>query len=653
MCGIIGQINYLKSNNINVFENTKKLIKKLVHRGPDDQGIWLNETKDVCFGHTRLSILDLSEKGKQPMISKNLRYVISYNGEIYNHLILRKKLQEKYSINFQWNGTCDTETLLACIENIGITETLNNINGMFSFALWDNKYKKLYLVRDRLGEKPLYYGWVNNSFVFSSELGPIKLLNNSQRELSSEAINSYFNFSFIPAPFTIYKNIYKLEAGKILTVSLNNMKEKKMNIESYWDLKKIAVENKNILDNENLDPYSIFDKKLNHVIENQLISDVPLGVFLSGGIDSSLVAAIASKKKINLKTFTVGFEDNGFSEIKSAGKIANYLKTDHHEFMLNSNELINSVNKINEIYQEPFADSSQIPTYLICKNASKHIKVALTGDGGDEIFGGYNRYIFGPKIWNAIKFLPHNLKKFISSILLNVPVNKLLYFLKFFLNLKNKDKSQINSHIKKIIDGFYFSKNLDEFLYSMKINFKNKDKLLINNLTEFNTNKLIENYSKNKILSNSVENLMIDDSLTYLPDDILTKLDRASMYCSLETRCPYLDHDIIKLSWNYSIDKKIKKSKGKIFLREILNNYVPNTLTQNPKQGFAMPINSILKSGLKKWAKELIYDEKKKYSNILNFNEVDKLWNENSQNKFDNSSKLWTILVFISWLSNN
>tara|TARA_B100001250_G_scaffold90877_1_gene75540 strand:+ start:10332 stop:12293 length:1962 start_codon:yes stop_codon:yes gene_type:complete len=651
MCGIVGQINYLNSNNINVFENIKKLTDKLHHRGPDDKGIWLNSSRDVCIGHTRLSILDLSKNGSQPMISKNSRYVISYNGEIYNHLNLRKELEEVYENNLAWNSSCDTETLLRCIEKFGVKETLNKSKGMFSFAVWDNKLNQLTLVRDRIGEKPLYYGWVNDSFVFSSELGPIKLLNKSENKINEIAINAFFNFNFIPAPHTIYKNIYKLEPGKIFTITLDNMRERKFNIESYWDLKKIATVSKDFNKDYNLSPYKLFDEKLNNVIQNQLISDVPIGVFLSGGLDSTLVTAIASKKMENLKTFTVGFDENNFSELKSARKIANYLKTDHTEIMLNSNELENSINKINEIYQEPFADSSQIPTYLICKNASKYIKVALTGDGGDETFGGYNRYIFGPRIWNSIKFLPNDIKKIMAFIFNKIPNDRLYFFLKFFLNLKNRDKSQIKSHIQKIIEGFLFSNNLDEFLYSMKINFKYKDKLLKNNLKKFDTDQLVKIYSKNKVMLNSVEKLMLDDSLTYLPDDILTKVDRASMYCSLETRCPYLDNEIIEFSWKNNLNLKIKKNEGKLFLRNILKNYIPNSLTEKPKQGFAMPVNSLLKSTLKNWATELIYDEKEKYSEFLNFNEVELLWKEHLSNKCDNSAKLWSILVFVSWLS--
>ena len=652
MCGILGQINYLNNNNINVFENINKITKTLKHRGPDDQGIWLNSSKNVCFGHTRLSILDLSKNGNQPMISNNSRYVISYNGEIYNHLSLRKKIKEEFQENIIWKSTCDTETLLNSIERYGINKTLQLCKGMFAFAIWDNKLKKLSLVRDRMGEKPLYYGWIDNSFFFSSELGPFKLLNKSQNTLNNIAINSYFNFSYIPAPNTIYKDIFKLEPGKILTISLENMKQKKFHLERYWDLKNIVITSKKHSKNKDFNQ-NLLDEKLNDVIETQLISDVPLGVFLSGGIDSSLIAAIASKKIKNLKTFTVGFEENNFSEIKSARNIAKYLNTDHNEIMLDSNELQNSVDKINDIYQEPFADSSQIPTYLICKNASSQIKVALTGDGGDEIFGGYNRYIFGPSIWNNSKFIPKNFKKKLAFLLSKIPNKNLYYILKFFINLKNKDTSQIKSHIQKIIEGFYFSNNLDEFLFSMKINFKDKGRLFKNYLNEYDTNKLLDIYSKNKSLLNSVENIMLEDTLSYLPEDILTKVDRASMYCSLETRCPYLDKDLIELSWKYDLDLKIKKNKGKILLRNILNKYIPNSITEKPKQGFALPINFMLKTSLKKWAKELIYDGKQKYSNILNFNEVERLWRSHLNNNCDHSTKLWSILIFISWISKN
>tara|TARA_B100000795_G_C22787128_1_gene435153 strand:+ start:129 stop:2087 length:1959 start_codon:yes stop_codon:yes gene_type:complete len=651
MCGIIGQINYLKLNNIDIFTNIKKTINSLRHRGPDDNGIWINDHKNVCFGHTRLSILDLSTNGKQPMSSSNSRYTITYNGEIYNHLDLRKKINSKFADEVKWKSNCDTETLLVSIEVDGVLKTLKNIQGMFAFAVWDNKLKKLFLARDRVGEKPLYYGWVNNTFIFSSDISSFKLLNRSKNPLNYEAISSYFDYGYIPAPLTIYKDVFKLEPGKVFSVELQNIRSKTSKIEPYWELEKIILQSKN--KTFEINPENNLEKKLIKSVNSQMISDVPIGVFLSGGIDSTLVASIASKNVDKLKTFTLGFSDGDFSEINDASKIAKHLKTEHHEIILDQIELNEAVFKINDIYQEPFADSSQIPTYLISKYSSKEIKVALTGDGADEVFGGYNRYVHGPALWNKLRFIPNIFKKNIFFILSKIPSNKLLFFLKLILNLKNKDKSQVNTHLKKIIDGFYFSENMDEFLYSLKINFKYKEKLLKHSKKESNVRKILKNYSKNKVLNDSTENLMLNDTLTYLPDDILTKVDRASMFNSLETRCPYLDKDLISLAWSYSLESKINNGKGKLMLKDILHKYVPKKLIDKPKQGFAMPISSFLKNSLKDWAENLIYNKKYIYDHILDFDSLNDIWKKHLNNYQDNSSELWTALVFISWLKNN
>ena len=422
MCGIAGYIDLGQD-----FHNTESLLedftKKLSHRGPNSHGKWIENNIGLC--HTRLSILDLSKSGSQPMIAKSGRYVIVFNGEIYNHLTLRDELNE-LNPSISWSGHSDTETILQCLELFGLEKSLKKFTGMFALAVWDRSKKELSLARDRFGEKPLYFGKVNNSFIFTSELKVLDALPNFHKDISHDAIELYFRFGYIPEPHSIYKNIHKLSPGSFLRLSLNQINNQEFIPEMYWELDEVI---KFGLNNQITDPSILkeqFSKLLEDSVRSQLISDVPIGCFLSGGIDSSLITSVMqSVSNQPIKTFTIGFNESEYDESHFAREISKHLGTDHNELIVTPKESMDVIPLLPEIYDEPFSDSSQIPTFLVSKLAKTQVTVSLSGDGGDELFGGYNRYLYTKKFWNKISAIPFSARKLIAIIIKNLPINSL------------------------------------------------------------------------------------------------------------------------------------------------------------------------------------------------------------------------------------
>ena len=645
MCGISGFV--LKKTEKNFcLESLIKMVSTLAHRGPNNKGYWKNNENTQFIGHTRLSILDLSEKGSQPMISSSSNYVISYNGEIYNHLEIRKFLNQKK--NIKWKSTSDTETILEAIDIIGIDETIKKLHGMFAFCVIDIKKNLLYLVRDKFGEKPLYYGFSNSKFLFASELKGIISFPNFQKKINKKSLNYYFNLSYIPEPHSIFENIFKLEAGTILTFDLNkNLILSNENFITLIEKKDLNISNKNSVD--------LLDQTLNSVVKDTMISDVEVGSFLSGGVDSSLITSIMqnqSQKKI--KTFSVVFDDLKYDEKYYSRNISKHLNTDHNEITVNSEDLIDISKKIPDIYDEPFADSSQIPTILISKFASKSVKVILSGDGADEFFGGYNRYIAFSKMRNIIKICPYHLRFMIGKIISWLPLN-LLNYMEIVLGkifLQNRSIAQLDDKIKKL--GFIFinSKTIVDMYFSIISLSENTEDLLINNnaqneISEFKE-KLNTHLNNNNDL---VDNIMKLDQKTYLTGDILHKVDRAAMYFSLETRVPFLNPKLINFSNNLSMDMKIKKNKGKIILREVLKRYIPEKYINRPKMGFSIPLSSWLKGPLKEWSLKNLDFNKIKEQGFLNESQIKFYLNNHFSGKRDFSRELWNIIVFQSWMS--
>ena len=651
MCGIAGILNFTENHSNNLMF-IKKITNTIKHRGPDDLNIYSNQEQGIYFGHTRLSIIDLSNNGSQPMVSFNKRYVIIFNGEIYNHEKLRKNINE-YLLNkteyINWNGHSDTETLVNYFEIFGIDKTLEDIEGMFAIALWDTKKKNLYLFRDFFGEKPLYYGWLGNNFIFGSELKTITAHPLFIKKIDENGKNLYLNLNYIPAPYTIYKDIFKLPPATYLKISNKNN-----HIKYEIDLKNWSVK-KNIIDGSikkiNIDSLdkntSILKNKLLNTVSKYMISDVEIGVFLSSGIDSTLITSITNEISTKpIKTFTIGFEDRRYDESEDAKLIANYLNTDHHEKIFNKKDLLDIVPKLPQIYDEPFADSSQLPTFLLSSLASKEVKVALSGDGGDELFGGYNRYILSQKYLSLLMSLPKFSKIIFSNAIKHIPKDFYFMIEKLMNIFREKNKMYIYEKSNKISSKLNFTENAYTFYLSLISEWygneitKNQDKIL----NDF--------YAQNDFQNlNNEEIMMYMDTLTYLPDDILCKVDRASMWHGLETRIPYLDKNIYKFSWNIPHHHKIDNGKGKIILRNLLKNYIPEKLILKSKKGFGIPIGDLIKSELRDWSENLL-QKNKLINNNLNNDKIDKIWKEHISGNFNHQHKLWNLLMFQSFFEN-
>ena len=625
MCGITGFIENIntKADKTSITLMTNSLSK----RGPDYQSYFID--KNYAIGHARLSIIDLSPQSNQPVKSKSGRFIISFNGEIYNF----KKLQKNIDLDYNQKMS-DTLTLLQYIDLFGIEKTLNNIKGMFAFALIDKKENTLTLARDIAGEKPLYYGYIeknhSKSFVFGSQLSSLSKHKNWNNEINKDSLNFFLKLGFIPGENSIYKNIKKINPGSYLSINISNS-EILFN-KKWYKKEKILINNNNSFKNVKTD----LKNKLNSTIVESSVSDVPLGAHLSGGIDSTLVCSILAKNNINFETFTIGYNESDYDESKYAESISNYLNIKNNKLIINDNILINTVEKLSNVYDEPFADSSQIPSTILSNYASSKVKVMITGDGADELFGGYNRHIYLSKILrmntfkrNFFKLLLYNFFLFndfkVSNKLMNLLLNK------FFSNPLDK----INK-FKRIIDNKDFIKSYVDLLGYNKLDLN----------TYSGLKEIINNFDlKNKNIFDKI--LEIDFNL-YLPDDILIKSDKSSMYFGLENRSPYLNKDIIEFSKTIPLDFKIHKNKGKILLRSILADYIPKKLFERPKQGFAIPLGKMLKTSLYSWAENLL-----NLDTVETLSDTRRIMKDTLVNKkylsIEDEKRIWNLLMFQSW----
>ena len=650
MCGIAG---FLSDNFEGPLKSClKQMAGSLHHRGPDDQGEWSDDNLGLGLCHTRLSILDLSSAGHQPIISSSGRYIMVYNGEIYNHLSLRKELQKRHP-DHQWRGTSDTETLLACIELWGMKQALQKTRGMFAIALWDCQEKQLYLARDRYGEKPLYYGWQNDSFLFGSELKALKMHPNFKGEINRDALNLFIKYSYIQAPYSIYEGIYKLEPGTYLCLNVETYKknkEKNLNYEVYWSLKETSQNSlASSYSYDEKSAISQLDELLSNVIKEQMISDVPLGSFLSGGIDSSTITAIMQAQSNRpVETFTIGFNEQGYDEAKCAKAISKHLGTRHEEFYVSPQEALDVIPLLPKLYDEPFADISQIPTFLLAKLTKQKVTVALSGDAGDEILGGYNRYVGVEKTWKLIKNLPSPLRKKIKK--------------SFFALASKKSNNKLTEMLEFLPDRFQFSLASDKINKVMNsIDAKNKEDIFLRILKSVEeTENLVLKGREPKIILNEKDTwpefenfehqMMYLDAITYLPNDILVKVDRAAMGVSLETRVPFLDPRVTEFAWGLPLNMKLRDSKGKWILHQLLSKYIPADLLDRPKMGFSVPIEDWLRGPLKNWAEDLLSEKRLNSEGYFNTYEIRKKWMEHITGKRDWSKLLWNVLMFQAWL---
>ena len=650
MCGIAGIWDFNNGSSGNLLaKEANDMANNIKSRGPDSFGCWVDEEIGIALSHRRLAIQDLSNNGNQPFLSKSGRYVIVFNGEIYNHWLLRKDLLKDCTEKTLWKGNSDTETLLACIEKWGLNLALERFKGMFSFVLWDRKNRSIFLVRDRFGEKPLYFGFkfFNNrskkSFLFASDLNAFRALKGYQISINNTAFQSFMNQGFISAPLTIENGINQLMPGHYLEINHKNIDKldtTNLNPRQWWDPLEISQRKSKFNSNDENYVVNEVNNALLRSVQERKISDVPIGVFLSSGIDSSLICSLlmhSSPKAIN--SFTISFPDNnqgelGFDEGPAAKLIASYLGTNHNEVALSSSDLIKIIPYLSNIYSEPFADSSQIPTYLVCQEAFKNdFKVVLSGDGADELFGGYNRHFLIPKIHKIFKHFPYEIRYLFSSLLMNLP---------------NKNIGLSKQKIQKLSKSILFADNL-ESIYNCLTYELNQSSSLVNK--EF----IDQSQVKRELLPYATsleERIMLADIKNYLHSDILVKTDRASMATSLEVRAPFLDHKVAELAWKLPLSMKIRNLKTKWILRKILCNYLPKYLINNNKKGFAIPINNWLRGPLKNWATDLLSESLIKRQGYLNSEMVSKSFKSHLNGEEDNSSKLWTILMWQSWLAD-
>ena len=661
MCGLTGILCFEQNNDIAT--QVAKMTLSLKHRGPDSEGQWVKD--NIGLGHRRLSIIDLSESGAQPMISNCGRYTLAYNGEIYNHKDIRLTL-EKEGVLPRWRGHSDTETLLAAIVHWGIDETLRHCKGMFALAIWDQLEKCLSLARDRIGEKPLYWGWAGKDFIFGSEIKALRTHPNFPKQICNISLSQYLQFMYIPAPRSIHPYIFKLEPGTILTIkgSISTVPTSNpirpgevhgnLSIRKYWNLSSEMQKGSDDLIKDDHEAVSLLDKTLSESIDRQMLSDVPLGAFLSGGIDSStIVALMQSKQNRKVKTFTVGFEDSNYDESKSANEIANYLGTDHFNFNVTEKDAQNVIPNLPWLYDEPFADSSQIPTYLLSHAARQKVTVALSGDGGDELFGGYNRYIYGKRLWEIFSKTPLSIRHLLGTIIKKISIDNWNKFELIYNRLRSGSAgiSDLGNKAYKLGESLNTVKNFNDFHMSILSNWNIPKNLLMDNILEPVTQfeyTIPEVYSNNIIMK-----MIIQDMIGYLPDDILCKVDRASMGVGLETRLPFLDPNVISFSARMPLEMKIRGGNGKWALRQVLNKYIPFEMIDRPKKGFSIPIGSWIRGPLKNWAQDLLLSKSNIENGIFNPAIIQEILDEHLSGRRDRTNQLWSVLMFSAWENEN
>lgn len=604
----------------------------------------MDERAGIALAHRRLSILDLSSAGQQPMVSPCGRYVLTYNGEIYNHKDLRTDLEAEGG-HFGWRGHSDTETLLAALRHWGVDGALRRVNGMFAFALWDAGERILYLARDRMGEKPLYYGRYGNTFLFGSELKALTAFPGWRGEVDRNALALYLRHNYVPTPWSIYRGIYKLPPAHFVVV--RECGAQVAEPQCYWSLAEVAERGVAAAAAAG-DPTALADELdalLCDAVRRRMVADVPLGAFLSGGYDSTtIVALMQAQSDRPVKTFSIGFHEEEYNEARHAKAVAAHLSTDHTEFYVTPEEAMAVIPRLPDIYDEPFADSSQIPTFLVSQLARRHVTVSLSGDGGDELFCGYNRHVIGPRIWRWVERLPPSLRRAASRMIAHAPgraAERAMAMLpgRFRIN-------HLADHLPKLAE--MLSQPTGEAFYRELVSrWKNPDKVVLGArepATLLNRPDLLP------ALPSLREQMMYLDMMTYLPDDILVKVDRASMAVSLEARVPLLDHRVVEFAWRVPTELKYREGQSKWLLRQVLYRYVPKELMERPKKGFAVPIEHWLRGPLRDWAEALLDEHKLREQGFFDPVPIRRMWGEHVSGRRRWHYYLWDVLMFQAWL---
>ncbi|NVD44397.1 asparagine synthase (glutamine-hydrolyzing) [Qipengyuania atrilutea] len=640
MCGIVGFIGVAQNNGA-LSATVEGMARQLAHRGPDDAGRWTDPRHGIALGHRRLSIIDLSGAGHQPMISRCQRYVTVYNGEIYNFKELKAELEKSGAIN--WSGHSDTEVMLEAVSRWGVRKTLPRLNGMFALSIWDRRERKLHLARDRFGEKPLFYGRCGKSFLFASELKALKAHPDFDPTIDRNALALFLRHNYVPGPFSIFEKVKKLDPGTHLEIDEGGSIVQQS---QYWSMEQTVLRARAQGVREG-DTVSRLNEILSKAVEQRMLADVPLGAFLSGGIDSSLIVALMqsiSERPVN--TFTIGFTSQGYNEADVAAAVAKHLGTNHEELYVTPKDALNLIPQIPEFWDEPFADSSQIPTFLVSRMTRRRVTVALSGDGGDELFGGYTRYILANRLFKNSRKLPTPIRNAAASILerpstaiaAQAMVNK----------LPAKFRHQgLRDRLPKVA-RILSSEDISDVYRQLVSHFDNPSDLLIRG--EEPPTYLSCGLSGE--LSN-IEAMMLADTLTYLPDDILTKVDRASMAVSLETRVPFLDPQVVEFAWQIPLAEKVTGNSGKKILRRLLYRYVPQRIVDRPKMGFGIPIGDWLRGPLRSWADNLLEPRRLLEEGFFNPSAVTKIWERHCEGSGHHQYQIWTILMFQAWLEKH
>lgn len=649
MCGFTGLLQLLDAGASR--EVVTGMTAALAHRGPDASGVWTE--RSIALGHRRLSILDLSEAGAQPMHSACGRFVLAYNGEIYNHSDLRTEL-EAIGAAPGWRGHSDTETLLAGITYWGLEEALTRAVGMFALALWDRETRHLSLARDRMGEKPLYWGWAGRSLIFGSELKALRRHPDCPREICPQALSQYLALACVPAPLTIHPGIYKLEPGCILRVTgalphdppsqplRPGDKYGKLSIARYWDLDAQVREGMVDLVTDTAEAIETCDSNLRNAVGQQMLADVPLGAFLSGGVDSSLIVAqMQAQSSRPIKTFTIGFTESAFDESIFAARVARHLGTDHNTVMLTEADAQAVIPFLPELYDEPFADSSQIPTYLVCRAARSEVRVALSGDGGDELFGGYTRHLWGPRLVRQLGWMPALMRRSLGTTIRAIPGSAWdLAGRPLGLNRAGEKAQKLAARMDSL--------STPETLYrSILGEWEGNPPSRVRPAGVVRT--ALDDPLPPCLSGDAAAQMMAQDMRVYLPDDILCKVDRAAMGVSLETRVPFLDPEVIAISTRLPTNMKLRAGQGKWVLRQVLDRYVPRKLIDRPKSGFAIPIGDWLRGPLRDWAETLLSQERLAQDGLLDPTPIRAAWAEHLSRQRDWSARLWIVLMFQAW----
>lgn len=644
MCGITG---FLSRHNGNTEHAAcvERMTRTLSHRGPDDAGVWVDLQAGIALGHTRLSIVDLSPTGHQPMVSHCGRYVIVYNGEAYNFAELRKELEQK---GRAFRGHSDTEVVLEACAQWGVERAVKQLIGMFAFALWDRQERILTLVRDRLGIKPLYWGHFGHLALFGSELKALRAHPGWQPTINRNALTLYLRHNYIPAPYTIYQNVFKLPPGTILTLALEKQSAETSPI-VYWSAMEIAAAGvAEPFGDSTEEAIAQLENVLSDAVRLRMIADVPLGAFLSGGVDSSLVVALMQAQSARpVRTFTIGFHEAAYNEAADAKAVAQHLGTEHTELYATPEEAMAVIPQLPTLYDEPFADASQIPTFLVSQLARQHVTVSLSGDGGDELFTGYDRYFWAQTLWRRVGWTPIRLQRLTAKALTVLSPqmwDSLFQFLDPVLaeGLRQRRRGEKLHKLAELLPVA-----LPESIYLTLMSHWKDPAAMVLDADEPST--AFTNWHQWVRLPKFTQRMMLLDLITYLPDDILTKVDRASMGVSLEARVPLLDHRVVAFAWRLPLSMKLRHGQGKWLLRQVLYRYVPKELIERPKMGFGVPIDAWLRGPLRDWAEALLDEKRLREEGFFSPEPIRLKWVEHLSGRRNWQYQLWSVLMFQAW----